>query len=317
MVRFDWHVRANLKPRHFQLLVSLDELRSLVKVAESLHVTQPAVSKSLADLERLLEVRLFERTGRGLEPTVYGQCMVRHARTLLTDLRQAHDELASLRQGDAGRVGVGVLPAAAPVLVPKAIAALKVGAPRTTVLLHEGPLAALLPEMQVGNLDLIVGTVPPGRLNEGLASETLYREDPIVVVAGSHHPLVRRRKLRWQDLTAYPWIIPPPGASMREPLERALAERGLAVPANRVESVALIANKTILLETQAVGFFSRRIAEHYDDLGLVAILPLEMPRLVGPIGAMWMKDRPRLPATARMLDALRKVAGGGAGSAAL
>lgn len=308
MVRFDWDLRANLRPRHFQLLVSLDDFRSLVKVADYLHVTQPAVSKALADLERILEVRLFERTGRGLEPTIYGECMVRHARVLLSDLRQAREELISLRSGDWGRVAVGVLPAAAPVLIPRAVAALKADVPHTTVLLQEGTLAALLPELQVGNLDLIVGTVPPARLTVGLVTETLYEEDPIVLVAGAHHPLVGQRNLQWQDLVGFPWIMPPGGASMREPFERALAERGLTVPANRVESVALISNKTILQETLAIGFFSKRIAEHYGDLGLVAILPLELPRLVGPVGAMWTEARPQLPATQRMLNALRKVA---------
>ncbi|MGQ0546078.1 MAG: LysR substrate-binding domain-containing protein [Betaproteobacteria bacterium] len=308
MMRFDARVGANLKPRHLQLLVCLDDFRSLVKVADYFHITQPAVSKALADLERMLEVRLFERTGRGLEPTIYGQCMIRHARGLLSNLQQAREELISLRNGDSGRVAVGVLPASAPVLIPKAIATLKLDAPYTTVLLHEGPLAALLPELQVGNLDLIVGTIPPARLAGGLATEVLYHEDPIVLVAGAHHPLLCRRKLRWEDLVGFPWIIPPPGASMREPFERALAERGLPLPANRVESVALISNKTILLETLAIGFFSKRIAEHYGELGLVAMLPLELPNLVGPIGAMWIRNKPQLPAVKRLLSSLKKVA---------
>ena len=308
LVRFDWHLRTNLRPRHFQLLVSLDDFRSLVKVADYLHVTQPAVSKALADLERMLEVRLFERTGRGLEPTIYGQCMVRHARELLSALQSARDELISLRNGDSGRVSMGVLPAAAPVLIPKAIAILKLDAPHTTVLLHEGPLATLLPELQVGNFDLIVGTIPLGRVMVDLATETFYAEDPIVLVAGAHHPLVGRRSLEWRDLVDFPWILPPPGASMREPFERALAERGLTLPANRIESVALISNKTILQETLAIGFFSKRIAEYYGELGLVAVLPLQIPMLVGPTGAMWMKGKPQTPAATRMLNALRKVA---------
>ena len=95
---------------------------------------------------------------------------------------------------------------------------------------------------------------------------------------------------------------------MREPFERALAERGLTVPANRIESISLIANKTIMQETLAVGFFSKRIAEHYRELGLVAILPLQLHDLVGPIGAMWMKSKPQLPAVLNMISALKHVA---------
>jgi len=308
MIRFDWHIRGNLKPKHLQLLVFLDDFRSLTKVADYLNVTQPAVSKALADLERGLEVKLFERSGRGIAPTIYGQCMARHARTLLTDLQHAQEELLSLRHGSSGRVAVGVLPSAAPVLIPKAIAKLKRDTPLTTVLLRDGPISTLLPELQIGDLDMIVGNIPRTRLLSGIATEILYDEDPIVLVAGAHHPLTRRRAPQWGDLVDYPWILPPPGASMREPFERALAERGLMVPPNRIESVSLIANKTIMQETLAIGFFSKRIAEHYRELGLVAILPLDLHDLVGPIGAMWLKSTPPLPAARNMLNALKHVA---------
>ena len=129
-----------------------------------------------------------------------------------------------------------------------------------------------------------------------------------MLVAGSHHPLVRRSEVGWKDLAKYPWIVPPPGASMREPLERILAEHDLAVPKDRVESVSMTANKTLLQATLSLGFFSRRIAEHYQHLGLVSILPMELRNLVGPVGVMWIKDKPLLPADVAMLEALVEVA---------
>lgn len=308
MTRFDWHVRANLKPKHLQLLVALDDFRSLAKVADYLHVTQPAVSKALADLERGLEVELFERSARGVKPSVYGECMVRHARTLLADLSQAREELLTLRSGESGRVALGVLPTAAPVLVPRSVVVLKGRSPLTTVVLREGSLDSLVPDLHIGKLDLIVGTLPPARLASGLATQILYEEDPVVLVAKASHPLTRRRKIEWNDLMDYPWVMPPAGATMRDPLERVLAEHGIPMPTNRVESVSLVANKTILQETMAIGFFSKHIAEHYHELGLIAILPLVIPKLVGPVGVMWIADKPLLPATKRIIDALNEVA---------
>jgi len=308
MARFDWHVRADLKPRNLELLVAIDDLRSLVKVAEYLNITQPAVSKSLGQLERSLEVQLFDRGPRGMVPTQYGECLVRHARALLTDYRKARDELAWLSSGGGGSVGVGALPAALPVLVPRAVSLLKRDAPTTTVVLREGTFENLMPDLQTGRLDLVAGTLPPAHLTPGIERRLLLQEDPIVLVSGSHHPLARRRSLEWKDLACYPWIVPPYGASMREPLNRLLAENGLEIPVDRVESVSFTANKTLLQESLSVGFFSRRIAEHYRELGLMAILPLEVTNLVGPVGVMWVAGKPLLPAAQAMLEALADVA---------
>jgi DNA-binding transcriptional LysR family regulator len=316
MARFDWHVRADLKPRHLQLLVALDDFRSLVKVADYLHITQPAVSKALAELERGLEVQLFERGPRGMTPTLFGECMIRHARTLLGDFRKAHDELASLRSGGGGIVSLGILPAAAPVLAPMAIALLKRRSPETTVTLSEGTLDNLLPDLQVGRLDLVVGTLAPTRLPSTVTARILHEEDPLVLVAGAHHPLASRPNPRWADLADYPWIVPPPGASMREPLERILAEHDLPIPLNRVESVSLVTNWTLLRHTLCIGFFSKHIAQHYEELGLIRMLPLEIPKLVGPVGAMWIREKPLLPATQAMLNALTEVAADPATAAA-
>jgi DNA-binding transcriptional LysR family regulator len=304
MARFDWHVRADLKPRHLQLLVALDDFRSLVKVADYLHVTQPAVSKALAELERSLDVQLFERGPRGLAPTLYGECMIRHARTLLGDYRKAHDEIVSLRSGGSGIVSVGVLPAAAPVFAPTAIARLKRHSPQTTVALIDGTLDSLLPELQVGRLDLVVGTLPPARVPSSVSVRVLQEEDPLVLVAGAHHPLATHPNPNWRDLADYPWIVPPLGASMREPLERILAEHDLPIPLNRVESISLVTNWTLLRTTLSVGFFSKHIATHYEELGLIRMLPLEIPKLVGPLGVMWIRDKPLPPAAQAMLQAL-------------
>jgi DNA-binding transcriptional LysR family regulator len=308
MARFDWHVRADLKLRHLQLLVALDDFRSLVKVADYLHITQPAVSKALAELERSLEVQLFERGPRGLVPTLYGECMIRHARTLLGDYRKAHDEIVSLRSGGSGTVSLGVLPAAAPVFAPMAIARLKGRSPQTTVTLSDGTLDSLLPDLQVGRLDLIVGTLPPARVPPTVTVRVLQEEDPLVLVAGAHHPLARHSNPNWRDLADFPWIVPPPGASMREPLDRILAEHDLPIPANRVESISLVTNWMLLRNTLSVGFFSKHIARHYEELGLIRMLPLEIPKLVGPLGVMWIRDKPLLPAPQAMLDALTETA---------
>jgi DNA-binding transcriptional LysR family regulator len=96
MAELDHYMRVNLKPKHLQLVVALDDFRNIGQVAANANVTQPAVSKALAELERGLGVRLFERTARGVRPTIYGECLVRHARSVIANLTQTRDELRAL-----------------------------------------------------------------------------------------------------------------------------------------------------------------------------------------------------------------------------
>jgi DNA-binding transcriptional LysR family regulator len=88
-VQLERYLRAGLTPRALRLVVALDDVRHVGRVAAFLHVTQPAVSKSLGELERGMGVRLFERTTLGLRPTAFGACLVHHARVLLASLGHA------------------------------------------------------------------------------------------------------------------------------------------------------------------------------------------------------------------------------------
>lgn len=221
MKHLDWYLQINLKARHLRLLVAIDTYRNLTQVAEVTHVTVPAVSKSLAELERGLGLALFSRTTRGLMPTPYGECLIRHARTMLAILHQARDELKALSSGAEGKVRIGMLPASASVLVPHALSLLKHQSPGTNVTVIEGTTESLLPELWQGRLDLVVGRLPPPD-TLGSFEEKELLEEPVVLMTGRHHPLARRKTLDWSDLCDYPWILPPTGSILRDPLERAL-----------------------------------------------------------------------------------------------
>ena len=106
MTQIDRVLRSNLKLRHLQLLVALDDFRHLGRAAEFLSMTQPAVSKSLAEIERMFELDLFLRSTRGTEPTPYGTAVLRFARSVLSDFGRTRDEIAAVASGAAGRTSV-------------------------------------------------------------------------------------------------------------------------------------------------------------------------------------------------------------------
>jgi DNA-binding transcriptional LysR family regulator len=307
MAQLDWYIRANLKPRHLQLLVAVDDLRHLGRVAAAQHVSQPAVSLALAELEKGLGFKLFERTPRGVVPNSYGECLIRHARVVLGALAQARDELHALQTGAAGKVSIGALPAVTPGLIPQALLLLKRQSPLTRVVLQEGPMDTLLPELRRGTLDMVVGRLVPSDLSGDLAEETLDAGAVVLVVA-RQHPLARKKKLKWADLSDYPWVLPPVGSLQREPLENALQQNGCSLPADSIETLSLHVLTAYLQSARAIGSLSRVAAHHYIKTGVLTQLPLPLPDPQRPIGAMWSRHKPVSPAVQAFTECLRQAA---------
>ena len=310
MAQLDWYIRANLKPRHLQLLVALDDQRHLGRVATALHVSQPAVSLALGELEKGLGLKLFERTPRGVVPNSYGECLIRHARVVLGTLAEARDELHALQTGASGRIAIGALPAVTPGLVPQAILLLKKRSPHTRVVVQEGPMETLLPELRRGTLDMVVGRLVPSALAGDLEDETLDRGEIAIVVA-RQHPLAKKRKLRWEDLAGYPWSMPPVGSLQREPLENALQENGCSLPADSIETLSVHVVTGYLRASNAIGTLSRVAAQPYIETGVLVQLPLALPDPQRPIGVMWSRHKPASPSAQALRDCLRKAARGG------
>jgi DNA-binding transcriptional LysR family regulator len=306
MAQLDWYIRANLKPRHLQILVALDDLRNLGKVALSLHVSQPAISLTLGDMERGLGLKLFERNARGVQPTVYGECLIRQARIILASLAQARDELHSLISGSSGRTTLGALPATTPFLVPQAVMQLKSHSPNTTVAVHEGSMETLLPSLRRGNIDLIVGRLLNDRSVADDLDEKILFEGSSSLVVRSDHRLAGQAELSWQHLQEYPWVLPPLGSIPREPLEVALQHNNVSMPANAIETLSTNVIVNCLQSTDSIGFLSRVVALHYCHLGILKMLPLALPNVLRPIGITWRRDVALSPSSLQLIAALEQ-----------
>src|SRR6478735_2050454 len=138
MAHIDRALRSNIKLRHLQLVVALDEFRHLGRTAEFLAVSQPAVSRMLSEVESMLDLTLFDRSSRGSEPTASGRAIVRFARSVLAEYERTRDEIASEASGAAGRTRVGSMVVALPVLLGRAVELLKQRSAQATVLVEEG-----------------------------------------------------------------------------------------------------------------------------------------------------------------------------------
>ena len=290
MARLDWYIRANLKLRHLQLLVALDDLRNVSRVAGYLNITQPAVSKTLASVESGVGAALFERTPYGVEPTEQGACLIGVAREVLARLTLVGDELLDITEGRVARVNLGVLPAAAVALVPRVIARLQSVSTAVTVGVREGTMDALLPALRAGDIDLTVGVLPERPLGIEFGAETLW-EDPIVAVVRRNHPLTHLPSPGWKDLAGHSMVLPPPGTFTRGPIDACLAYHGVVVPRQHVESVSTMTNVGTLQLTDSIGFLSRDLARHFEGLGVLSLLPIEAPHATMRVGLIWKSDR--------------------------
>jgi DNA-binding transcriptional LysR family regulator len=172
------------------------------------------------------------------------------------------------------------------------------------VIVQEGPMESILPELRRGAVDLIVGRLLGREALEDLAEETLYSGQN-VVVTGPRHPLARRKRLTWQDLVAYPWVLPPAGTLSREPLESVLQKHGLGMPADCLETISIHVITGYLQLTNAVGVLSRVVARHYIDAGQLAQLPLALPDPQRPIGVTWSRHSPLSGAAQSLIQCLR------------
>jgi DNA-binding transcriptional LysR family regulator len=302
----DWFLRSRLKMRHVQLLVAIDDHRSIHKAAAGLNMTQPAATKLLSDLETLLELHLFERNTRGLVPTRHGESLVRHARAILGTLDHARAELDSISVGAMGRIAVGVLLVVAPVLMPRALLRFKEKHPTVTVMVQEGTLGTLLPSLHRGDLDLVVGRLTADFDARGLHFEHCY-DEPMTVVVRNGHPLCGRTRLRLADLAAEAWILPPPEAAYRRRIDAAFRQEGVEPPTRLIESLSILTNRTLLQESDYIGVMPVNVARYYASLGSVDLLDVDLPMPSGPVGLVTREATVPSPVFDDLLQALRTV----------
>lgn len=304
MSKIDWYFRSNLKFRHLQLLITLDELRHIGKTAEHLNISQPAVSKALAAFEEGLNIELFERTTRGMKPTEAGECLIRYARLMLNEMVNVRNELIDINEGRVTRISLGILPIASLCILPNFIALLESEMIATSITVREGTTDLLLSMLRANELDFVICNLTGKPLGIEFTSLPLYK-DSIAVAVRRNHPLVTNEKISWQDLSGYSMILPPEFATTRFAIEEYLIYRGVDLAHRYVESVSTLTNIGILQRTDSVAFISHTVANHFEIKGEIAILPLKLEDIMIEIGLVWQTDRKLTPALETVIQLLK------------
>lgn len=294
-----------LKSRQLLLLIALSEARSLRKAAAALNMTQPTATKLLQNLENNVGLALFERGRRGMQPTIYGEVIIRHARLVLADLNRTRLELQSLSSGGTGRIRIGAVISAIPVLLARAVARLKQQHSGLSVTIDVGTSDALVPALAKGELDVLLAR-PLVLADRPEFNYEELTEEPIQIVARAGHALAASERLRLGDLAGSAWTLLPPGTPMRKVLEPIFAQIGPGEPRNVVETSSIMTMIALLQESEMLAVMPADVTNFNTRHGLLCRLPISLPPIMGSYGIVTRRDRPLSPSTTTFLQHLKQ-----------
>jgi LysR family transcriptional regulator, pca operon transcriptional activator len=300
-------VDQRVKFRHLQCFLEIARQQSVVKAAAALSVTQPAVSKTIRELEELLGVALFERRGRGIALTRFGEVFLRYAGASVTALRQGVDSITQARTKGGMAIKVGALPTVSTRVMPQAVHLFKQDNTGTVVRVVTGENSVLLSQLRTGDLDLVVGRLADPELMTGLSFEHLYSERVSFIVRPGH-PLLKAKPFNLAKLAGYTVLLPTEGSIIRPLVDRFLIAHGIASLPDQIETVSMAFGRRYTRMTDAVWLISRGVVAEDLEEGVLAELPIATDATTGPVGLTTRADiPPSLPAV-MLMQTIREAA---------
>lgn len=271
-----------IKIRHLQAFTEILRQRSLKRAAERLSLTQPAISRTLAELEAILGAQLLIRDRGGVTPTPQGAFFLAHAQSSLSALEQG---LSGFRDGGRGALAlkVGALPSVAARLMPQIAIELARLAPDLLLTVADGSHGALTEQLRDGGLDLVIGRLGDPATMRGLSFTQLYLEEVAAVVRPGHPILSDPDLRRIGDWTV---LYPAPWAAIRPIVERLLIAEGVSLPPRRIETVSGAFGRAFTAQSDAVWLISAGVVAGEVAAGRLVRLPVGTPLTEGPVGLM-------------------------------
>lgn len=302
----DWFLRVRLKLRHLQLFLALEEHRNLHRAAASLAISQPAASKLLGDFESQLGVTLFDRHSRGVTPNWYGEIVIRHARSILSELHHAGEELNALREGNAGVVSVGTVMAPAVTILTSAIERVHRELPGLKVSVDVDVSKSLIPRLMEGEFDFAITRIPEGFPAEQFVFEEIGEEE-ICFVCRAGHPLAGVAMPDLPDMAAYPWSLQPSGALMRQRVDHLLLQHGVLPPSQIIDTPDILVSLALVAKSDTLTVTSRQVADLLCAPQRFRLLPFSESLSVQPYGLVSLRKQRLSPGAGALMSTLREL----------
>jgi LysR family pca operon transcriptional activator len=297
-------VLGRIRLRHLQCVLAVARSGTLRGAAQALSITQPAVTKTLNELEDLLGTTLFVRGRNGATLTAEAEAFVLHATASLAALGQAVDSVVGVP--DEAPLRIGVLPTLTPSFMPAVLRAFAAGRPGARLRVTSGRNRELIGALRARELDLVVGRRSEADAMVGVTFEHLYAE-PVVVVVRDGHPFVAqhaRRKASLGELSGFPMVLPVTGTLIRQVADSFLARHGITPRAGLIESIETSLSRALVLGDNHVWLTPMDAAQPDLVAGTMKLLDAVLEP-EEPVGLMLPTDTPPSPALQALMVAAR------------
>ncbi len=299
-------IGRRIKLQDLHILMAVVQDGSMGKAARRLHTSQPNISRSIADLENALGVRLLDRHRQGIEPTNYGRALLDGGVAVFDDLRQAVKNIELLANPAAGEVRIGCNPLVATSFVSAIIEHLSRRCPGIAFHLVTAQVATLHHELSERNVDLLIARRLP-LADERLDFEFLF-DNSLVVVAGAQSPWVRRRRIELSELVGQSWILPPPETTTGSVALDAFRASGLDYPRATLVTNSLEVRIGLMATGRFITIVPKSILRFPAKRSELKVLPVELPTAPFPVGIVTLKNRTLSPVAQLFIQHAREVA---------
>ncbi len=273
----------NLKTRDLYAFLEVCRLKSIRRSAESLALSQPALTKIIQQLERHMGVPLIERLPRGVQPTIYGNTLARYARFALAELDQAKETIDSIMGGKLGRVRIGANATAAHMLLPPIIERIRALNPFVELRVLESTIESLELRLLNGELDVVFAPIPRNGIDSDILTKRLL-DDQLVVIAGDQNDLARQAAPKLADALSHPWIFVGDDPIKQSQIIPLLHMLGLPAPHWVMETNSVAFLMRFLRGSNCLSYQSRRLVNTFagDGISIIALpqLSLDWPMMV-------------------------------------
>lgn len=298
-------VDPRIKLRHIACFLEVARFKSVVNAADALHISQPAASKTIQELEQLLGSDLFDRSRRKLFLTPFGEVFHRYAATSIDALRQGIEAASGAHETTT--VKVGALPTVSARVLPEAVRLFTAENPGVHARVVTGPNDYLLSLLRTGDADLVIGRMADPAAMMGLAFEHLYFERVAFVVRAGH-PLLQERDFSLASIEQYQVLMPTPDSVIRPFVDRMLVGHGIGAVRDEVETVSDAFGRAYVRQSDAIWIISQGVVGDDVARGQLALLPVDTSETLGPVGFTTRAETVQSLAAAALMQAVRDIA---------
>jgi DNA-binding transcriptional LysR family regulator len=299
-------IGRRIRLRDLYIFLTVSQRGSMAQAAAQLGMSQPAVSGVIADLERTLGVPLFERSTRGVKPTMYARALLDRSIAAFDELKQGIRTIENLADPTAGELWIGSIESVANLILPPVLLAFMRQYPR--VVIHVTRLSSPTPEFQElseRRLDLVLArkTEPASNTKE-LSFQPLF-DDRLVVAASAHSRWARHLKVDLCELVDEPWVLTRPDCWIHTGIREAFRTRGLKFPHVSLMTQSMSLRMSLVAAGPYITAFPGSHRSFDADRWSVKVLPVDLPDCLFPLAIITLKSRRLNPVARRFIDHLR------------